>query len=305
MTNPSSDSLYQTAGGGSQAGAVSRLHSWAGACKRHPWRTLCGLVVLAAVFVALAAPHLMPLDPFEQDLLARNTPPSDAYRLGADHLGRDILSRLILGARLSLGVGLASMLIALFLGGGLGLLAAAVGGWFQYLFFAFVDLIRAMPGVLFALVLLVSLGSGLTPVILALGITFSPHFARIALATYQRENSMDYVAAARQFGSTRLKILLRHILPNVLGAFITQAAIILPRCMVTESVLSFLGLGVPPDTPTWGRMIAQAGRFVELTPTSVLFPVLALSALTLSLAILSDGLRVYFDPLRRGGKEKS
>ena len=296
-------SAYQTGEGGSRTGAASCLHTWSQSIRWHPWRALCSLLVLAAVLVALAASYLMPMDPFEQDLLSRNTPPNETYVLGADHLGRDILSRLILGARLSLEVGLCAMLIALMLGGGLGLAAAALGGLAEYLFFSFVDLIRAMPGVLFALVLLVSLGSGLVPVILALGITFSPHFARIALATYQRENSMDYVAAASQFGSNRLNILFRHILPNVLGAFITQAAIILPRCMVTESVLSFLGLGVPPDTPTWGRMIAEAGRFVELAPTSVLFPVLALSMLTLSLAILSDGLRVFFDPLRRGGRK--
>ena len=291
--------------GGSRSGAAARLLDWAGLCKQHPWRTLCGLVMLAAVLTALAAPWIMPLDPFEQDLLSRNAAPNGTYLLGTDHLGRDILSRLILGTRLSLGVGLCAMVIALLLGGGLGLAAMAVGGLFRYLFFAFVDLIRAMPGVLFALLLLVSMGSGVAPVVLALGITFAPHFARIALAVYQRENSMDYVAASRQFGSNRLRILTRHILPNVMGAFITQAAIILPRCMVTESVLSFLGLGVPPDTPTWGRMIAQASRFVEMTPTSVLFPVLALSALTLSLAVLSDGLRVSFDPLRRGGKDNA
>ena len=301
METLSPDARYRDNGRGSLSGASAGASTITGAIKGNPFTIFCAGVILAVVLVGLLAPWLMPRDPFQQNLLTRNTPPNEINRLGTDHLGRDILSRLILGARLSLGVGLASMIIALTLGGGLGLAAAAVGGVVEYIFFALVDLVRAMPGVLLALILLVALGSGLVPVIVVLGITFAPHFARIARATHQRESGTDYVAAARQFGSSRLNILARHILPNVTGAFITQAAIILPRCIVSESVLSFLGLGVPPDTPTWGRMIAQAGRFVEIAPSTVLFPVLTLSLVTLSLAILGDALRRYFDPLRRGG----
>lgn len=258
------------------------------------------LIVLAALF----GPPLLAQDPFAQDLLARNAAPDGAHWLGTDHLGRDVLARLLIGARLSLAVGIAAMLTALLLGGGLGLLAAALGGVADTLFFGFVDLVRTMPGILLALVLLVALGSGLAPLILALGITFAPFFARVARATYQREAASDYVAASRAFGCGALRILRRHILPNVAGAFVTLGAIILPRCIVTESVLSFLGLGSAPDTPTWGRMIAQAARYVELAPHAVAAPVTVLSLLTLSLAILGDRLRVRVDPRRRAPRRR-
>ncbi|MEM8852768.1 MAG: ABC transporter permease [Pseudomonadota bacterium] len=255
------------------------------------------LVVAAAVI----GPQLVGVDPLAQNLLSRNEGPSAAFPLGTDHLGRDVLARLIVGARLSLWTGFLGLFAALLIGGVLGLIATMVRGPFELAFFGAVDLVRAMPGVLLALLLVVALGAGIGPVALALGITFAPFFAHVARATYRREHGMTYVTAARTFGASERWILSFHILPNISGAFVTMAAIILPRCIVTESVLSFLGLGVEPDTPTWGRMIAQAARFLERNPTAVLAPVLALSLFTLSLTLVGDRLRARFDPWRLVG----
>jgi len=137
-------------------------------------------------------------------------------------------------------------------------------------------------------------------VIIALGISFAPVFARVVRATYQREAAMAYLAAARTFGAGPVRAAFRHILPNIAGALITQLAIIAPRCIVAESVLSFLGLGVSPETPTWGRMIATGMMGIEEAPHAVLAPVLALSLLTLGLSLLGDTLRLAWDPMRRG-----
>lgn len=256
------------------------------------------IVVVIALLVAIAGPSMDGIDPFEQDLLQRNEGSSETHLLGTDHLGRDVLGRLVVGTRLSLEAGIGGVVVALLLGGFLGFAASAARGPVETAFYAFVDLIRSMPGVLLALLLVVAMGAGLGPVTMALGITFAPIFAYVARATYHRELAMDYVTAAESFGASRWRILFTHILPNVSGAFVTQAAIVLPRCIVTESVLSFLGLGVEPDTPTWGRMIAQASRFIERNPTAAIAPVIALSVLTISLALLGDRLRARLDPRR-------
>lgn len=262
-----------------------------------------GIILAASCLVALAGSLLMPYDPMEQMLLDTNQGISAAHWLGTDNLGRDVLSRLIFGTRISLLAGTGGLLFALILGGGLGLLASALGGVFEYLAYGFIDLLRTMPGILLALTLVVSLGSGFLSVTFALGLVFAPVFARIARAVYQREMSSEYFTYSLINGASRLWILRRHVLPNVLGAFVTQAGIILPRCIVTESVLSFLGVGMSPETPTWGRMIAVSSRYLEQNPVSVIAPVLALSLLTLSIAVLSNNLRRNTDVLRRNAAE--
>jgi ABC-type dipeptide/oligopeptide/nickel transport system permease subunit len=271
-----------------------------GAALPSPLVILALATVVTVALVAALAPWLAPFEPLHQSLLARNQGPGPGHLLGTDHLGRDVLSRALYGARMSLLAGIGGLVVALALGGGLGLVAAALGGPVGWAVFGVLDVVRAMPGVLFALLLVVALGAGLGSVVLALGLTFAPIFARVAHATYAREAATGHVEMAEVFGSGRLAVLRRHILPNVAGAFITQGAIILPRCIVTESVMSFLGLGAAPDTPTWGRMIAQASPYVEIAPLPVLVPVLALSLFTLSLALLGNALRRSTDPLRRG-----
>lgn len=267
------------------------------------WRlpeVLAGVVVALAVLLALVGPMLVPQDPLAQDLLALNEAPDALHWLGTDHLGRDVLARLASGARLTLLVGSGGAALAFLLGAGVGLLALAFGGAARVLVFGAFDLLRALPGILLAMLLVAALSPGPLSIMLALGLTYAPMVAEVARATHARESAADYVAAARSFGLSRLAVLGRHLLPNLTGVLLTFAAIILPRCIVTESVLSFLGLGGTPELPSWGRMIADAGGFAEEAPHAVLAPVLALSAFTLALSILGERLRAASDPLRGG-----
>jgi peptide/nickel transport system permease protein len=255
------------------------------------------LVALIAV-LAVAAPAIAPYDPLEQDLLALNQGPSARHWLGTDHIGRDVISRLIVGGQTTLAVGTGGMLAAFAIGAGIGLIALSLGRFSEAVVFTAIDLIRAMPGILLALLLIVALGGGIAPVTIALGISFAPSFAYVARVAFKREMAQDYVRAAQLFGGTRLHLLTRHVVPNLTGVLVTQAAIILPRCIVTESVLSFLGLGSSPGTPTWGRMIAESSRYIERAPHAILAPVIALVLLTVSLSILGSHVRRRLDPLR-------
>lgn len=262
-------------------------------------------LLIGTVLVVLAlAPGLLRLliggaDPMDQDLMALNLMPGAEHPLGTDHLGRDVLARLTVGTWLTLGTGLGGLLLAALVGGVLALLALTVGGTLRATVYAAFDLLRVLPGVLLALLLAVVLGNGTWPVMLALGLSFAPLFAEVVRATHEREMAADYVAAAQVFGLGRLSVLWHHVLPNLSGPAVTLAAIVLPRCIVTESVLSFLGLGVAPDQPSWGRMIADASGFAEDAPHAVLAPMLALSLLTLGLSLLGEAARRRFDPLRR------
>ena len=276
-----------------------------GAPRRGGARDLVALVsavlVAAIVLVALVGPFLLPHDPLHQNLMARNAPPGPVYWLGTDNLGRDVLARLVEGAQFTLMVGIGGVIIAFVAGAGIGLLALAIGGPLPLVVFGGVDLIRVLPGLLIVLLLIASLGPGTGPVLFAIGISFAPLFAYVARAAWLREMQSDYVASARVLGFGRLHILSRHIAPNIAGALVTQAAIILPRCIVTESVVSFLGLGASPDQPTWGRMISDAARFIERAPHGVLAPLIALVVLTFALSMLGDRLRLRIDPLRHSG----
>jgi peptide/nickel transport system permease protein len=261
-----------------------------------PAWTIVGAAVLLGV-VALG-PSLVPIDPLAQTLELRNAAPSAAHPLGVDPLGRDMLARLAEGTRLSLAIAFAGATLALLLGTGIGLSAAAAGGPVRWLLLGVVDLVRTMPGVLLALVLMVALGSGALPVILALGIAFAPIFALVAAATYDRETTSGYVQAARVLGAGRFAVLGRHVLPNVAGALVTQTALVVPRAITTESVLSFLGVGVAPETPTWGRMIADGVPYIETAPHAALVPVAALSLVTIACVLAGARVRARLDPLR-------
>lgn len=260
-----------------------------------------GCAVLGAVLAfALLGPTVLPHDALAQQVAARNAPPDALHWLGRDHLGRDILARLAEGARISLSVALGATLLALVLGAGIGLLAEAAGRLPGSLVFGAFDAVRALPSILLALTLMVALGAGTGPLVLALGIAYAPHLAAVARAAWRREAASGYVAAARVLGASRIETLRRHVLPNIAGALVTQAAIVMPRAITTESVLSFFGLGVSPETPSWGRMIAGATRFAEAAPHAVAAPVAALCLVTIGFALLGDGLRLRLDPLRRG-----
>lgn len=255
-------------------------------------------VLAVIVAVAIAAPLIAPYDPLDQDLLSLNQWPSPVHWLGTDHIGRDVFSRLVMGARTTLIVGLGGAAAAFVLGAGFGLVALSLGRVTEAILYGAIDLVRAMPDVLLALLLIVALGEGAGSVAIALGISFAPFFAYVARAIYRREAVKEYVTAAGLFGGGPLHVLRLHFAPNLVGGLVTQAAILMPRCIVTESVLSFLGLGSSPDAPTWGRMVAEASRYIEVAPHAILAPVLAIILLTLSLSFVGDAVRLKLDPLR-------
>lgn len=255
-------------------------------------------ILAVTLLVSVAGPLLVTQDPymFSGDL---NEPPSPAHWLGTDDQGQDVYSRLIVGTNLSLLYGASAALVALGIGAFTALLAMALGRYAEFILFGIIDLIRALPGILFALACIIAFEPGAGAVILALGISFSPNFAMMTRATYLSQMVQPYTQAAKVLGASRTRVALVHVLPNIAGALITQFAIILPRCIVSESVLSFLGLGVSPETPTWGRMIANATPYIEEAPHAALAPILALSLVTFALAILGNQVRQRSDISRR------
>ncbi len=256
---------------------------------------LAGLALLA---LALLGPWVAPFDPLDQDLGALNRAPSGGHWLGTDHLGRDIASRLLSGAGTTLAVAMGGASLALLAGGTVGLLLAGLGRWAEGAGFALIDTLRGLPSLLLGLVALSALGPGLAPLVLGLGLAFAPLFAHVARTAWRREAALDYVAAGVVSGAGPTRLMARHILPNVVGPLVTMFAIILPRCVVTESVLSFLGLGAAPDAPTWGRMAADAARFAEVAPHALLVPVLAIALATAVSALAGNTARRRVDPLR-------
>jgi ABC-type dipeptide/oligopeptide/nickel transport system permease subunit len=260
--------------------------------------------VAAVLALALLGGAVAPFDPMAQDLMHLNAPPDARHWLGADHLGRDVLARLAAGARLTLLTGVGGAAVAFLLGGAVALTGLAFGEPWRTLVYGAFDLLRALPGILVAILLVAALAPGPWAVMLALGLTFAPTVAEVVRGAYARESAADYVAAARVFGLSRRAVTWRHVLPNIAGTLLTMAAIILPRCIVTESVLSFLGLGGSPALPSWGRMIADAAQFAEDAPHAVAAPVLALSLFTLALSVLGARVRQLADPLQRAGAQR-
>jgi ABC-type dipeptide/oligopeptide/nickel transport system permease subunit len=249
------------------------------------------IVLVCFAFLLFAAPALVGWPADETSFMDRNQGPVEGHPLGTDSMGRDNIARVLAGGQLSVLIGASGMLCALAVGGVLGLAACAMGGIVEGAYYGFIDLLRSMPGPLLAISLVVSLGQGIGPVVIALGFIYSPMFARIARALYRREAEMEYVAFSRANGAGSLAILVRHILPNVAGAFLTQATIVYPRAIVTESVLSFLGMGVPPEVATWGKIISIESGFFEDNPIAVIVPVVFLSAFTALFALLGTRLR--------------
>jgi ABC-type dipeptide/oligopeptide/nickel transport system permease subunit len=277
---------------------ASPIHRMRMARSWFSWHHLAYAMVAVSLLVAACGSALLALDPLEQNLLSRNLAPTAAHWLGTDNFGRDVYARMIAGTRLTIVVAFLATVLALAGGAILGMIGCIVGGLLRTVIYAAFDIVRTMPPILLSLALMVALGVGTSSVILAVGIAYMPLFAYVARAVYEREMASGYVSAARVIGAGPWAIATRHVLPNITGAMLTQIAIVLPRAVTTESVLSFFGLGVSPEVPTWGRVIASAVEFAEQTPTALLFPVLALAMLTLSLAVVGDRLREHFDPLR-------
>ena len=280
---------------------MRRLARWLGwFVTRQPLGAAGGLIVLVLVVTAVFAPELAPHGPKNVQFPAY-MPPSAAYPLGTDNLGRDILSRVIWGARLSLYVGLASVAFGITLGGLWGVVTAYFGGVADTTSQRVVDVLMALPPIVLALTLMAALGQSVNNVILSLTILLTPTAARTlrALALSIRES--PYVEAARALGCSHHRVILLHVLPNTLATYIVLVTVNVAYAIVVEASLSFLGLGAPPDEPSWGAMLTAGMQAVEAAPWMFLFPGLAISLTVFGLNLLGDAIRDLTDPRLRGG----
>jgi peptide/nickel transport system permease protein len=259
-------------------------------------------VVLLVIAVGVLAPYLAPYEPDAQ-LGGRLDPPGRQFLLGADEFGRDVLSRVIHGTRISLYVGVVSVGIALLLGGSLGLAAAFFGGRVDNAIMRLMDLMFSIPSLILAIVITGTLGPTLTNAMLAIGLVYTPRFARVARGPALAVMQEPYVEAARSIGAGQLRIMLRHILPNIQASLIVQSTLAFSTAILTEAALSFLGLGTQPPDPSWGTMLQTGRRYMERSPWVAVFPGLAIMVAVLGFNLLGDGLRDHFDPrLRKGGR---
>ena len=252
---------------------------------------LLALVVLAAAF----APNLAPAAPTRMDIAHRLAPPGARHPLGSDDFGRDVLSRLLYGARLSLGVGALTVALATALGLAIGLAAGYVRRLDAALM-RFTDALMAFPDILLAIALMAGLGPSMANVVLALGIVYTPRVARVVRGATLVLRELPFIEAARAMGASDLRIMAAHLLPNLASALIVQGTFIFGSAILTEAALSFLGAGVPPTTPTWGNMMAGAQPYMGQADWLILVPGLAIVLVVLSLQILGDGLRDALDP---------
>lgn len=256
-------------------------------------------IVGTAALVGLLAPWLAPYDPLAQDIYARFEGPSLAHPLGLDDFGRDMLSRIIYGARMTLITGVAAIALALPVGALLGAWAGFARGWTDAVLMRLLDVQLAYPGILLALVLIVTMGPSQRSVIVALAVGYAPYFSRIVRGAVLREGAMDYVTAARALGRSEPMVLLRHIGPNVLGLMVVHASFAVAGAMVSEASLSFLGLGVSPSTPSWGRMLSNGTQVVYVAPHIAMVPIVVLSVVIAGWYLLGEGCREWLDPRRK------
>lgn len=268
---------------------------------RHSGLGRWGLAVtLLLALLALGAPWLAPYDPAAQNLPQRLLPPGARHWMGTDELGRDILSRVFYGARVSMLVGASVVLGSGLLGLVLGSLAGYFGGWFDRVVnVILINAFLSFPGILLAIGFAAFLGPGLEKVILALTITGWAGYARLARAQVLKVKEMEYVVAARSLGASHPRILLRHLLPNILQPVLVQATIGMAGAILAESTLSFLGLGVLTPVPSWGAMLNDARGHLFDAPHMVVFPALAVMAAILAFNLLGDAWRDWMDPRTR------
>ena len=259
-----------------------------------------GLIIIAA-FVAMAvlAPVLAPYDPIQQSWSTIRKPPSQLHWFGTDESGRDLLSRVIFGARASLLAGVVSISIALGLGVPIGLLAGYGGKWTDALISRITDAMLACPFLILAIALAAFLGPSLQNAMIAIGVTATPIFVRLTRGQVLAVKVEDYVEAARAVGNPPTRIALKHILPNILPALIVQATISVATAIIAEASLSFLGLGQQPPAPSWGSMLNTAQRFLTNAPWMAIWPGLAIFLIVLSFNMVGDGLRDALDPKER------
>ncbi len=267
---------------------------------RQPLGAAGAVVVLALVLTAIFAPALAPHGP-KDTAFAPYVPPGAEFLMGTDHLGRDMLSRVVWGARLSLYVGITSVLFGVTVGALWGIVTAYFGGVSDSASQRVVDSLMALPPIILALALMAALGQSITNVIIALAVLLLPTAARTMRSVVLSIKEIPYVEAARAAGASEWRVIFRHVTPNTLATYIVMFTVNIAYAIVVEAALSFLGLGAPPDEPSWGGMLTAGTQALETAPWMIFFPGLAISLTVFGLNLLGDSIRDLTDPRLRGG----
>ncbi len=264
--------------------------------KKRKTAMVAGVFILLLVFTAVFAPWIAPDDPYEVDYALSMEPPSAAHLCGTDVFGRDILSRIIYGARISLAVGLTSVVIGAVVGVALGLISGFFGGFLDGLIMRTSDVLFAFPGILLAIAIVAVLGPGLINVVVAVSVFSMPTFARIVRGSTLTLKESLYVKAAKSTGASRRRIMFVHIMPGTLSGAIVYFTMRIGTSIITASSLSFLGLGAQPPTPEWGAMLAESRDYIGVADHMTLFPGIAIFLTVLFFNLFGDGLRAALDP---------
>jgi ABC-type dipeptide/oligopeptide/nickel transport system permease subunit len=288
-----------------RASESSRLRRLSGGLatfiRRSPLSAFWGCVAAAIVVMAIAAPVFAPYEPLKSDFRAMSKPPSERHYFGTDQIGRDVLSRVIYGSRASLTVAIGAVLFGTTLGALWGLASGYFGGRFDIFSQRVIEFLQSFPDLILAMAIAMALGAGLGTVIVAIAITRIPFGGRVIRAVVLSLKEMSYVEAARGLGASHLRIMLRHILPQCVAPYLILATTHLGVAIIIEAALGFLGVGIPPPTPTWGNMLADSLNAGLVPPWwLVLFPGLAITITVLAFNLLGDGIRDILDPRLRG-----
>jgi peptide/nickel transport system permease protein len=267
--------------------------------KRNRAATVGGIIVLLFVAIAILAPLISPYPPNEGDLTKRLNPPNREHLLGTDPLGRDLLSRVIYGARISLQIQVVAVCIAMAIGTLLGMVGGYYGGKLDHLIMRIMDILLAFPGIFLAISIIAVLGPGLVNLMLAAGIYSVPQFARIVRGSVLSLKEKEFIEAARAVGENDLNILFRYLLPNSIAPIIIQTTLRMATVLLTASGLSFLGLGVQPPTAEWGAMLSNARAYLVTAPHVATVPGLAIMLVVMGFNLFGDGLRDSLDPRLR------
>jgi len=268
--------------------------------RRYPVGTFGAVLVLIFVLMAIFAPWITSLDPTSTNPRSSLARPGDAHWLGADFMGRDMYSRIVFGARISLAVGLGSTLLGCLIGVSIGLVSGYFGGWLDLLTQRLIDIMQALPLLVLALIMAASLGPSLQNTIIAISIPLVPQVARVIRSNTLALREMPFVEAAKAVGMSEWAIAVRHVLPNTIAPLIVVATAQLGSAILTEAALSFLGLGIPEPHPSWGRMLSEsAAEYVRTAPWLVIFPGVAISLAVFGTNLMGDALRDILDPRQR------
>ena len=274
-----------------------------GFVRRSPFAAIWGLVGLILILMAVGAPIITPNDPLKTNFTKMSAPPDSESYFGTDQIGRDLLSRILYGARISLFVALASVLIGTTIGGVWGLVSGYLGGLTDMISQRFVEIIMALPGLILAFALVLVMGAGMWTIIIAIAVTRVPFGARIIRSVALSVKETAYVEAARGIGASQVRIMARHVAPQCVAPFLILFTVHLGTVIVIEASLSFLGLGVSPPTPTWGGMLGEASALLYPFWWHVVFPGVFITITVLAFNLFGDGLRDALDPRLRGTLE--